>query len=197
MDQEKYRLTWHNYSDHLKSMMQELMMNEDFADVTLITEDKGQIKANINILSACSPVFKDTLKKEKNSSQIMYLRGIQFSEIQSIIQFIYLGEVSLSEERLDEFIAVAESLEIKELLNAVPEMNVTPDDKASPSDPETPTAKMEEKTIKIKILELLKEQNFSFDHTTKQDRDTKLTCDQCEYQATNHSHLKRHIKSMH
>ena len=197
MHPEKYSLTWHTYSDHLKSMMKELMINEDFSDVTLVTEDKKHIKAHINILSTCIPVFKDLLRKENNSNQIIYLRGIQFSEIQSIIQFIYLGEVSLSEERLDEFIAVAESLEIKELLNAVPEMNVTPDDKASPSDPETPTAKMEEKTIKIKILELLKEQNFSFDHTTKQDRDTKLTCDQCEYQATRKECLTVHIQSKH
>ena len=51
MHQEKYNLAWHSYSDHLKSMMKELMMNEDFADVTLVTEDKKQIKANINILS--------------------------------------------------------------------------------------------------------------------------------------------------
>ena len=60
--------------------MKDLMMNEDFSDVTLVTEDKKQIHANINILSACSPVFKDILKKEKSSNQIVYLRGIQFSE---------------------------------------------------------------------------------------------------------------------
>ena len=76
MNQEKYSLRWHTYSDHLKSMMKELMMNEEFADVTLVTEDKKQIKANISILSACSPVFKDILRKEKNFNQIMYLRGI-------------------------------------------------------------------------------------------------------------------------
>ena len=58
MHPEKYSVKWHAYSDHLKSMMKELMMNEDFSDVTLVTEDKKQIKANINILSACSPVFK-------------------------------------------------------------------------------------------------------------------------------------------
>ena len=107
MNQEKYNLTWHSYSDHLKSMMKELMMNEDFSDVTLVTEDKKQIKANINILSACSPVFKDILKKEKNSNQIMYLRGIQFPEMESIMQFIYLGEATFYEERMDEFLAVA------------------------------------------------------------------------------------------
>ena len=107
MHQEKYSLKWHTYSDHLKSMMKELMMNEDFSDVTLVTEDKKQIRANISILSACSPVFKDILKIEKHSNQIMYLRGVQFPEMESIMQFIYLGEATFYEERMDEFLAVA------------------------------------------------------------------------------------------
>ena len=82
--------------------MKELMTNEDYSDVTLVTEDKEQIKANINILSACSPVFKDILKKEKNSSSILYLRGIQFSEMESIMQFIYLGEARVNKERIED-----------------------------------------------------------------------------------------------
>ena len=85
MHQEKYSLKWHTYSDHLRRMMKELMMNEDFSDVTLVTEDKKQIKGNISILSACSPVFKDILKKEKKFNQIMYLRGVQFPEMESIM----------------------------------------------------------------------------------------------------------------
>ena len=117
MHQEKYTLTWHTYSDHLKTMMKEMMMNEDFSDVTLVTEDRKHIKANINILSACSSVFKEIFKKEKKSTTIMYLRGIQFSEMESIMQYIYLGEATFYEERIDEFLAVAKSLEIKELFN--------------------------------------------------------------------------------
>ena len=123
MHQEKNSLSWHTYTDHLKNMMKDLMMNEDFSDITLVTEDKKQIKANINILSACSPVFKDILKKQMNSSTILYLRGVQYSEIMSIIQFIYLGEAFFYEERMDEFLAVAKSLEIKELCNAESETN--------------------------------------------------------------------------
>ena len=104
MHQEKYNLTWQTYSDHLKSMMRELMTNEEYSDVTLVTKDKQQINANIHVLSACSPVFKDILKKEKNSRPIMYLRGIQYSEMESIMQFIYLGEATFHEERLDAFL---------------------------------------------------------------------------------------------
>ena len=39
MDQEKYTLRWHSYPDHLRRMMQEMMMSEDFADVTLVSDD--------------------------------------------------------------------------------------------------------------------------------------------------------------
>ena len=115
MSLEKFSVTWHSYSDHLRSMMKDLMMNEDFSDVTIVTEDKKQIKANINILSLCSPVFKDIMRKEKNSSTLIFLRGIQYSEMESIIQFIYLGQATLYEERKNDFFAVAKLLEIKDL----------------------------------------------------------------------------------
>ena len=131
MHPEKYSLTWHTYSDHLKSMMKELM-NENYSDVTLVTEDKKQIKAHINILSACSPVFKDILK-DRNNSPIMYLRGIQYTEMESIMQFIYLGEATFYEERMDEFLAVAKSLEIKEICNAGTELNDEPKDYPLPN----------------------------------------------------------------
>ena len=38
-----------------------------------------------------------------NSHPIIYLRGIQYSEIESILQFIYLGEEKFYEERMNEF----------------------------------------------------------------------------------------------
>ena len=103
MHQEKYSLTWHTYSDHLKSMMKELMMNEEFSDVTLVSEDNNHIKAHRNILSACSPVFREIFRKENGSNPIIYLRGIYSSEIESIIQFIYLGKATFMEARMVEF----------------------------------------------------------------------------------------------
>ena len=114
--QRNYSLRWHSYSDHLKNMMKEMMFNEEFSDVTLVTEDKKLMITN-NILKACSPLFKGILKKEKNSSTLMYLKGINSSEMEAIIQFIYLGETTFFEESLDEFLSVAKSLEIKELYN--------------------------------------------------------------------------------
>ena len=173
--QQKYSLTWHTYSDHLRRMMKELMMNEDFSDVTLVTEDKKHIKANRNILRTCSPVFKDILKKEKNSNQIMYLfRGVQFSEMESIMQFIYLGEATFYEERMGEFVAVAKSLEIEELCNAATEPNDESKDEPSPNDKDTPIKLLEEKTVIQDQVNLVqgkeRQMNGRF----------KYACDQCD-----------------
>ena len=115
MNQEKYNFTRHSYSEYLRDMMKDMMASSDFADVTLVCEDKKQIKAHRNILSACSPVFKDMLKIDKSSSSIIYLRGVTTSKMQPILQFIYLGEAIVYQEQISEFISVANSFEIKDL----------------------------------------------------------------------------------
>ena len=198
MNQEKYNLKWHTYSDHIRSMMKELMINEDFSDVTLVTEDKKHIKANINILSTCSPVFKDILRKEKYSNQIMYLRGVQYSEMESIMQFIYLGEATFYEERMDEFLAVAKSLEIKELCNAETQTQEELNNVNNSCDPETPTENLEEPAVPDQIIKQVpqKRQRRIVSVNGSQEG-VKYACDQCDYQATHQISLTRHIRSKH
>ena len=199
-------------------MMKELMMNEDYSDVTLVTEDKKHIKANANILSACSPVFKEVFKRDKNSSTIMYLRGIQFSEIESILQFIYLGEATFYEERMDEFLAVAKSLEIKELCNAEPETKNEPNEETLKSDPVTPTDNVEEQTVTSDVIKSHAQQKrrrkygqyecepcqktFTLQqnltrHIQSVHEGVKYTCDQCDDQFSQKSSLSAHIQSKH
>ena len=222
MHQQRYNLTWHSYSDHLKTMIKELMMNEDFSDVTLVTEDKKQFKANIHILTACSPVFKNILKKDKNSSPIIYLRGIQYTELESIMQFIYLGEATFYEKRMDELLSVAKSLEIKELCNAEAELNYEPDNEPPQCDPVTSTKNLEEETIisdqlKMQAPQERQKKVFSFNgeyecdqcdyqassnynltvHIQSKHEGVKYACDQCDYQASYQSDLTKHIKSKH
>ena len=88
--QEKYTLHWHSYSDHLREALNNMMLSSEFADVTLVTDDKQQIRAHQNILSACSPVFKSILQIDsKNANPVLYLRGIQYSEMESIMHSLF------------------------------------------------------------------------------------------------------------
>ena len=118
--QKKYIFHWHSYSDHLREALNEMMLSSEFADVTLVTDDKQQIRAHRNILSAASPVFKSILQIDSNNANpVIYLRGIQHSEMESIMQFIYLGEARFYEERMSEFLTVSKNLEIKELSTGI------------------------------------------------------------------------------
>merc|ERR1712098_660831 len=65
--------------------------------------------------SASSPVFKNIIKNNGLQNSCIYLRGIKSFEIDAILQFIYQGEATLYQERMNEFLDVAKSLEIKEI----------------------------------------------------------------------------------
>ena len=109
-------LKWKDYPNYMQKMLKEMLTLDNFTDVTLVTDDKNQIKAHRSILSACSPVFKSIFQiKDDCNTPVVYLRGMQSSEIESILQFIYLGEAIFCEERLDEFLSVAKSLEMYKL----------------------------------------------------------------------------------
>ena len=73
------------------------------------------------------------------------------------MQLIYLGEVTFPEERMDEFIAVAKSLEIKELCSAETKTNDNPDAEKLESDPVRPNDKAEEHTVKFEGFKLCQE----------------------------------------
>ena len=221
MHLEKYALTWNAYSDHLRDMMKELMMNDEFTDVTLVSEDKKHIRAHKNILSACSPVFRDIVKLEQNIKPIIYLRGINFFELESIIQFIYLGEATFYEERMNELLAVARSLEIKEFCSAetkddddnvvsvkqtikgecyeeVRKESKRKVDADEPliSNPETFTDYSGEQTIRSSKL-MNQEPRNNRDRSEEIRVNGKYECDQCYKTYTGQGPLKRHIQSKH
>ena len=114
MAHEKYNLAWHTYTDHLKLMLENLMKDEDSHDVILVCDDKVKIKAHKFVLRSCSPVFETILENTSNEP-IIYLKDIKHQEMESILQFMYLGEASFYQERMKEFLDVAKNLEVKEL----------------------------------------------------------------------------------
>ena len=225
MDVEKYNLTWNEYPDHLRALMHDLMVSEDFADVTLVTDDKKKLRAHRHVLSACSPVFKEILQIEKqNNHPFMYLRGIQYSEIEPILQFMYLGEAKLYEERLNEFLSAARDLEIKELYKSVKtnqaldKTTLKLEENAnftSENDDDNIGISLEEddnvwsndsmqKTGKpISLLQCTQcDKTFSgrpglWLHTKSVHEGVKYPCSQCDYQARRQLQLTEHIQSKH
>merc|ERR1719219_1100598 len=89
-------------------------MKKTFFDVTIACGDE-QVQAHKAILSACSPFFKNLLRRNQHSHPLLYLKGITFSGIQSVLNFMYYGEANIAQEDLNTFLSVAEELKVKGL----------------------------------------------------------------------------------
>ena len=114
MANEKLCLNWNDFRDVLKSSVGELRDDTDFTDVTLVCEDQS-VKAHKVILSACSPFFKRLLKSHPHPQPLICMRGIKATNLVAIVDFIYRGEANIFQEQLENFLALAEELELKGL----------------------------------------------------------------------------------
>merc|ERR1712106_123094 len=74
-----------------------------------------QIQAHKLILSACSPFFRTVLKQNPHQHPLLYLKGVEFTDLQSVLNFMYHGEVNVAQEELNSFLSVAEDLQVKGL----------------------------------------------------------------------------------
>jgi len=58
---KKFNLTWGTFSSHGQELFKNLLETQEFADVTLVSDDQQQYRAHKFILSACSTAFKKIL----------------------------------------------------------------------------------------------------------------------------------------
>ena len=111
---EHFCLRWNDFESNISHAFREIRDEKDFFDVTLACEDE-QIQAHKVILSACSPFFRTILRRNRHDHPLLYLKGVKYTEVISILNFMYHGEVNVNQEDLQMFLAAAEELRIKGL----------------------------------------------------------------------------------
>jgi len=114
MASEKFCLRWNDFESNISVAFRELREEKDFFDVTLACDD-NQVQAHKVILSACSPWFRNVLRKNPHQHPLLYLKGVKYQELISVLNFMYQGEVNVAQEELNSFLAVAEDLRVKGL----------------------------------------------------------------------------------
>ena len=112
---EKFCLKWNDFQDNIVTSYKDLREDTDFTNVTLACEDKKQIETHKVILAASSPFFKEILKQNKHSHPLIYMRGIKAKDLVSVLDFIYYGETNIYQEDLNDFLVIAEELQLKGL----------------------------------------------------------------------------------
>lgn len=135
-DDQQFCLRWNNHQSTLISVFDTLLENGTLVDCTLAAEGKF-LKAHKVVLSACSPYFavrplmtdlslnliinsfcslmQALLSQQYDKHPIFILKDVKFQELRAMMDYMYRGEVNISQDQLAALLKAAESLQIKGL----------------------------------------------------------------------------------
>ncbi|OQR73885.1 hypothetical protein BIW11_01062 [Tropilaelaps mercedesae] len=111
---QQFCLKWNNHQSNMLSIFDQLLSSEHFVDVTLAC-DGLSVRAHKMVLSACSPFFQSLFIQNPCEHPIVILKDIRFVDLKALVQFMYRGEVNVSQDQLPTLLKAAEALKIKGL----------------------------------------------------------------------------------
>ncbi|XP_025834633.1 longitudinals lacking protein, isoforms N/O/W/X/Y isoform X12 [Agrilus planipennis] len=113
-DDQQFCLRWNNHQSTLVAVFDTLLENGTLVDCTLAAEGKF-LNAHKVVLSACSPYFETLLSQNYDKHPIFILKDVKFQELKAMMDYMYRGEVNISQDQLGALLKAAESLQIKGL----------------------------------------------------------------------------------
>ena len=112
---DTYTLKWNDFEKNVSRTFGLLRSEEEFFDVSLVSDDQKTMSAHKLVLSASSPYFKNVLTGNKHSHPILCLMGVDSENLKTLLDFIYTGEVKVYEENLEKFLSISERLQLEGL----------------------------------------------------------------------------------
>ena len=112
---EVFLFKWNNFQNNVTNSFKGLREENDFYDVTLVSDDNQQVSAHKIVLSASSEYFKTILKTNKHSHPLLCLNQIDSSDLKNILDFIYNGELQIYPDQLDKFLNNAKRFQLQGL----------------------------------------------------------------------------------
>ncbi|XP_018310300.1 longitudinals lacking protein, isoforms A/B/D/L isoform X7 [Mycetomoellerius zeteki] len=113
-DDQQFCLRWNNHQSTLIQNFDTLLESGTLVDCTLAAEGKT-LKAHKVVLSACSPYFECLLSEHYDKHPVFILKDVKFKELKAMMDYMYRGEVNISQDQLAALLKAAESLQIKGL----------------------------------------------------------------------------------
>ena len=112
---KKLLLQNHEFVESHVKFYRELREHEEMFDVTLACDDYS-LEAHRTIISAASKFFRSVIKNSKHQNPYIYLKGVKFEDLESLIDFIYTGETQVKSENIKRFLETADELKIAGLM---------------------------------------------------------------------------------
>ena len=113
---ETVEIKWSNFQPYTLEALNCFKSESYLTDVTLISEDRKFFPAHKLILTTASEYFEQLFRQNTNFHQtFICLEKVTNSELTDIIDFIYLGQVSIPNVKISRFLELANRFSLKGL----------------------------------------------------------------------------------
>lgn len=114
---QTYCLRWNNHKSNLVEILDVLIQKECYVDCTIYVDGQEQFKAHRVVLAANSPYFQSILQDVPMDHCSILVPGVQPFEMQALIEYMYTGEVNVTQSQIPRIMKIAEQLEVKGLFD--------------------------------------------------------------------------------
>jgi len=205
-------------SDHFEQKCPEtfrrIWEDYEFTDVTLATEDGGQVQAHKVILSSCSSFFRKLFLKDPQKSSLVFLMGVELAPLSAVLQYIYQGRCDVRNSHLNAFLLAGNQLKVNGLTNESQNVKGFENEHKTEnlSAVQTTTSSTKEKVSQLFLFGNAEEQQEgetgqkqTISHVDVPaempprvlNGDGKYPCSECDYQTKFSHNLVKHYKAKH
>ncbi|XP_031616912.1 longitudinals lacking protein, isoforms J/P/Q/S/Z [Contarinia nasturtii] len=120
---QQFCVRWNSHLGSLGAAFPQLLAGQQFVDVTLAC-DGHQVHCHRLVLAACSSYFESLLSENPCKHPIIILpKEIKLWEIHALVDFMYKGQVNVSQAGLPQLLKCAETLQIRGLCGTESSLN--------------------------------------------------------------------------
>ena len=209
MSSEKFSLKWNDFARNVSNSFSRLRQETRLYDVTLGSNDHQQVSAHKLVLSACSEVFSTIFNSNNGSNMMLYLDSVDVRDLNTMLDYIYQGEVQVQQKYLDRFLEIATKFKLSGLLTTDAEVEgeaeetlheTTENKYLYPEDrKKIKPWSVEEKSIRsinqIPVANVDEVEKKFVELIEKEEEDGVYRCTVCEKKIKNRTGMKRHLET--
>lgn len=113
---QTFCLRWNNHKSNLVDILDGLFQKKSYVDCTLHVDDTKFFVHRV-VLAANSSYFQTILQDVPMDHCTILFPGVQGFEMQALLDYMYTGEVNVTQSHIPRFIQIAEQLEVKGLFD--------------------------------------------------------------------------------
>ncbi|XP_066944206.1 uncharacterized protein [Macrobrachium rosenbergii] len=115
-NEQQLRFRWNDHMQHISKVLTLQRFEEQFCDVTLVSDDGFVMKAHQAILASTSAYFQRVFSDiTPEQHPMVVLRGANFREMSCLLDYMYQGSTQVHQSLMEAVLEVADMLEVKGL----------------------------------------------------------------------------------